>query len=148
MPQAQPSEVHREHILRHRLQTHVPPRQSIAEPQRHPQDTDLPRPAHLPLQLLGQLVNIGTLLAFVLVCIGVIILRRTRPDLDRPFKTPWVPFVPIMGIVCCFGLMLTLPEDTWIRLIAWLIIGLVIYFGYGRRHSRLQKELAEGKAAA
>jgi len=101
----------------------------------------------LPLQLLGQLVNIGTLLAFVLVCIGVLVLRRTRPDLDRPFRTPWVPFVPIMGILCCFGLMLTLPEDTWIRLLVWLIIGLAIYFGYGRKHSHLQKELRGEKVA-
>jgi APA family basic amino acid/polyamine antiporter len=98
----------------------------------------------LPLQLLGQLVNIGTLLAFVLVCIGVMVLRKTRPDLDRPFRTPWVPFVPIMGIVCCFGLMLTLPEDTWIRLIVWLLIGFAIYFGYSRRHSLLRKELMAG----
>ena len=98
----------------------------------------------LPLQILGQLVNIGTLLAFVLVCIGVLVLRRTRPDLQRPFRTPWVPFVPIMGIICCFGLMLTLPEDTWLRLIVWLLIGLTIYFGYSRRHSVLQKELAAG----
>ena len=96
----------------------------------------------LPLQLLGQLVNIGTLLAFVLVCAGVWILRKKRPDLDRPFKTPFMPFVPIMGILCCFGLMLTLPADTWIRLLAWLAIGFIIYFGYGRRHSVLQKELA------
>ena len=100
----------------------------------------------LPLQLLGQLVNIGTLLAFVLVCIGVLVLRRTRPDLDRPFRTPWVPFVPIMGIVCCAGLMLTLPMDTWLRLIVWLLIGFCIYFGYGKRHSRLQQEL-KGAAA-
>jgi len=98
----------------------------------------------LPLQLLGQLVNIGTLLAFVLVSVGVMILRRTRPDLDRPFRTPWVPFVPIMGVVCCAGLMLTLPEDTWIRLLVWLLIGFSIYFGYSRRHSALQKELAAG----
>jgi APA family basic amino acid/polyamine antiporter len=96
----------------------------------------------LPLQLLGQLVNIGTLLAFVLVSAGVWILRTKRPDLERPFKTPLVPFVPIMGILCCFGLMLTLPADTWIRLIVWLIIGFVIYFGYSRKHSVLQKELA------
>jgi len=100
----------------------------------------------LPLQLLGQLVNIGTLLAFVLVSIGVLVLRKTRPDLHRPFKTPWVPFVPIMGVVCCFGLMLTLPEDTWIRLVVWLLIGFTIYFGYSRRHSILQKELAAGVA--
>jgi APA family basic amino acid/polyamine antiporter len=94
----------------------------------------------LPLQLLGQLVNIGTLLAFVLVCAGVLILRKKRPDLDRPFRTPWVPFVPIMGIICCLGLMATLPADTWIRLIVWLLIGFVIYFGYSRKHSVLQQE--------
>jgi APA family basic amino acid/polyamine antiporter len=99
----------------------------------------------LPLQLLGQLVNIGTLLAFVLVCIGVMVLRKTRPDLDRPFKTPFVPFVPIMGVLCCLGLMATLPADTWIRLVVWLIIGFSIYFTYGRKHSVLQQELAAGK---
>lgn len=92
----------------------------------------------LPLQLLGQLVNIGTLLAFVLVCAGVWILRHTRPDLERPFRTPLMPFVPIMGILCCIGLMLTLPSDTWIRLAVWLVIGLAIYFLYGQHHSRLQ----------
>jgi APA family basic amino acid/polyamine antiporter len=95
----------------------------------------------LPLQLLGQLVNIGTLLAFVLVCAGVWLLRSKRPDLDRPFRTPLMPFVPIMGILCCAGLMLTLPADTWVRLVVWLLIGFVIYFGYGRRHSRLQRDL-------
>src|SRR5437667_1236942 len=92
----------------------------------------------LPLQLLGQLVNIGTLLAFVLVCIGVLVLRKTRPDLNRPFRVPWVPFVPIMGILTCLGLMATLPGDTWLRLIVWLVIGLAIYFGYGRSHSVIQ----------
>jgi APA family basic amino acid/polyamine antiporter len=94
----------------------------------------------LPLQLLGQLVNIGTLLAFVLVCAGVLILRKTRPDLERPFKTPLVPLVPILGILCCLGLMATLPGDTWLRLLVWLAIGFVIYFGYSRRHSVLQRE--------
>ena len=94
----------------------------------------------LPLQLLGQLVNIGTLLAFVLVCAGVWILRHKRPDLDRPFKTPFVPFVPIMGILTCFGLMLTLPADTWIRLVVWLLIGFAIYFGYSRNHSVLRQQ--------
>ncbi len=100
----------------------------------------------LPLQLLGQLVNIGTLLAFVLVCMGVLVLRKTRPDLPRPFKTPFVPFVPIMGIVCCLGLMATLPADTWIRLVVWLAIGLVIYFSYGRTHSKVQRAKLAGPA--
>ena len=94
----------------------------------------------LPLQLLGQLVNIGTLFAFALVSGGVWLLRRRRPDLERPFRTPFVPVVPILGILCCVGLMATLPRDTWIRLIVWLAIGFAIYFGYGVRHSRLQKE--------
>jgi len=91
-----------------------------------------------PIQLLGELVNIGTLLAFVLVCIGIVILRRTRPDLNRPFKTPWVPAVPILGVISCAGLMATLPGDTWLRLFVWMAIGLIIYFMYGRRHSTLQ----------
>ncbi|MGH7538508.1 MAG: amino acid permease [Gemmatimonadales bacterium] len=95
------------------------------------------------LPLLGQLVNIGTLLALVLVCAGVWILRAKRPDLERPFRTPLVPFVPIMGILCCFGLMLTLPGDTWLRLLVWLIIGFAIYFGYSRRHSVLQREIGK-----
>src|SRR5438552_5674411 len=93
----------------------------------------------LPLQLLGTWVNIGTLLAFVLVCVGVWILRHQRPDLHRPFRTPWVPVVPILGIVCCVGLMLTLPADTWVRLAVWMVIGLAIYFGCGRKHSALKK---------
>ena len=93
-----------------------------------------------PIQILGELVNIGTLLAFVLVCAGVWILRKTRPDLERPFRTPLVPLVPILGILACFGLMATLPGDTWIRLFVWLVIGFVIYFGYGRKHSVLQRE--------
>jgi APA family basic amino acid/polyamine antiporter len=93
-----------------------------------------------PIQILGELVNIGTLLAFVLVCAGVLILRKTRPDLERPFRTPLVPVVPILGILACFGLMATLPGDTWIRLFVWLVIGFAIYFGYGRKHSVLQQE--------
>src|SRR2546422_589076 len=93
----------------------------------------------LPLQLLGTWVNIGTLLAFVLVCAGVWILRHTRPDLERPFRAPLVPFVPLMGILSCLGLMVTLPLDTWVRLFVWLALGLAVYFGYGRRHSVLGK---------
>jgi basic amino acid/polyamine antiporter, APA family len=93
-----------------------------------------------PIQILGELVNIGTLLAFVLVCLGVWILRRKRPDLDRPFRTPFVPLVPILGVLSCLGLMATLPADTWLRLLVWLLIGFVIYFTYGRKHSVLQRE--------
>jgi APA family basic amino acid/polyamine antiporter len=96
--------------------------------------------ATFPIQILGELVNIGTLLAFVLVCIGVMVLRRKRPDLDRPFRTPLVPLVPVLGVLACFGLMATLPGDTWIRLVVWLLIGFVIYFGYSRKHSVLQRE--------
>jgi basic amino acid/polyamine antiporter, APA family len=93
-----------------------------------------------PIQILGELVNIGTLLAFVLVCIGVWILRIKRPDLDRPFRTPFVPLVPILVVLACAGLMATLPGDTWLRLLVWLLIGFVIYFTYGRKHSVLQRE--------
>jgi hypothetical protein len=97
--------------------------------------------ALLPINILGELVSIGTLLAFVIVCAGVWVLRRQRPDLHRPFKTPWVPFVPIMGIVVSGALMLFLPLDTWLRLIIWLIIGLTTYFSYGRYHSKLAQGL-------
>jgi basic amino acid/polyamine antiporter, APA family len=91
-----------------------------------------------PISVLGQLVNIGTLLAFVIVCAGVWVLRTKRPDMNRPFKTPWVPFTPLMGILISLSLMASLPLDTWIRLIVWLLVGFVIYFGYSRKHSRLQ----------
>jgi APA family basic amino acid/polyamine antiporter len=100
-----------------------------------------------PIELLGELVNIGTLLAFVLVCIGIVVLRQTRPDLARPFKTPFVPFVPIAGAVMCGGLMFTLPPSTWGRLAVWMIVGLVIYFSYGRKHSTLATGEDERKLA-
>jgi len=93
----------------------------------------------IPIGILGELVSIGTLLAFVIVCAGVWLLRVRRPELHRPFSTPWVPFVPIMGIVISFALMASLPFDTWIRLFVWLAIGMAIYFGYGRYHSRVQR---------
>jgi APA family basic amino acid/polyamine antiporter len=93
--------------------------------------------AVIPISILGELVSIGTLLAFVIVCAGVWVLRRTRPDLHRPFRTPAVPLVPILGIVVSVFLMASLPLNTWIRLIVWLAIGMVIYFGYGRSHSRV-----------
>src|SRR5690242_8571182 len=89
----------------------------------------------LPIDLLGQLVSIGTLLAFVLVCIGVVMLRRTAPDVERPFRTPLVPTVPLLGAVICLAQMVGLPLQTWIRLMIWLVTGLVIYFGYSRRRA-------------
>lgn len=93
----------------------------------------------IPIGILGELVSIGTLLAFVIVCAGVWVLRKTRPDLPRPFKAPMVPFVPLMGILISVLLMAALPGDTWIRLAVWLVIGLAIYFGYGRKHSKVQQ---------
>jgi basic amino acid/polyamine antiporter, APA family len=90
-----------------------------------------------PIGLLGQLVSIGTLLAFVIVCAGVWILRVRSPEIPRAFKTPLVPLVPILGILSCFGLMAALPKDTWYRLIVWLLIGLVIYFMYSKKHSHI-----------
>jgi len=95
-----------------------------------------------PISVLGQLVSIGTLLAFVLVSIGIIILRRTAPDLQRPFRTPGVPFVPIAGALICLAQMIGLPIATWMRLMTWLAIGLVIYFIYGRRHAHPNGEVA------
>ncbi|MCJ7447890.1 MAG: amino acid permease [Bacteroidales bacterium] len=93
----------------------------------------------LPISILGELVSIGTLLAFIIVCISVIVLRKARPDIERPFKTPWVPFVPIMGAVICFIQMAALPLDTWLRLIIWMAIGFCIYFFYGIRHSKVRQ---------
>src|SRR5262249_41888047 len=99
--------------------------------------------ASLPINVLTEMVSIGTLLAFVIVSAGVWILRRRNPDLERPFKAPWVPFTPIMGILMSLGLMLTLTRPTWIRLVVWLILGMLIYFGYGRTHSRVQRGRGE-----
>jgi basic amino acid/polyamine antiporter, APA family len=86
-----------------------------------------------PIGVLGNLVSIGTLFAFVIVSIGVLVLRRTQPDLPRPFRTPWVPLVPIASAVVSLFLMLSLPLETWERLGIWMAIGVAIYFGYGRR---------------
>jgi len=93
----------------------------------------------VPIDDIGKMVNIGTLLAFVIVCIAILVLRRTNPDQPRPFRTPWVPFVPIMGIVFNGYMMYKLGWINWARLIIWLAIGLVIYFTYSRYHSRVQK---------
>ncbi len=93
----------------------------------------------LPLQEIMKLCNIGTLFAFVLVSIGVIVLRKTMPNAERKFRCPWVPILPIFTILACFYLMSALPIVTWIRFVIWLLIGIVIYFVYGRHHSILQK---------
>jgi basic amino acid/polyamine antiporter, APA family len=96
--------------------------------------------AFIPLSELAQLVNIGTLFAFVLVNIGVIVLRRTKPDLERKFRTPLVPFVPLIGVGLCIYLMTKLEAATWWRFGIWMVIGLVVYFTYSRKHSRLRKD--------
>lgn len=91
----------------------------------------------LPLRILAELVNIGTLLAFVMVCVSVLIMRKKHPEADRPFKTPWFPVIPILGILTSLLLMFALPVENWWRLLIWLGIGFAIYFAYGRAHSYL-----------
>jgi APA family basic amino acid/polyamine antiporter len=93
----------------------------------------------LPVTILGELVSIGTLLAFTTVCIGVLVLRYTRPDLKRPFKVPAPWLVCTLGALVCAGMMVSLPFDTWLRLAAWTFIGFLIYFLYGFRHSALRR---------
>lgn len=95
----------------------------------------------LPLDILADMVNIGTLLAFVMVCAAVLIMRKTHPDAQRPFRAPFVPFVPIAGILSCLVLMLSLGVQNWTRLAVWLGVGLAIYFFYGKKHSLLGQEL-------
>lgn len=92
--------------------------------------------AFVPADVVGEMTSIGTLFAFILVCIGILILRYRMPDAPRGFRTPLVPLVPILGIASCLFMMVFLPWDTWVRLIVWLIIGLVIYFYYGQKHSK------------
>lgn len=94
----------------------------------------------LPINILGELVSIGTLLAFAIVCISIIVLRKTKPDIHRPFRTPWVPLIPILGALICFVQMLALPFDTWLRLFIWMAIGFIIYFTYGIRKSKLRNK--------
>lgn len=93
-----------------------------------------------PLPMIINLCNIGTLFAFILVSVGVVVLRRTRPEVERKFRTPWVPFTPLVTVVFCFYLMASLPGVTWVRFGLWLLAGLAIYFMYGFRHSKIQKE--------
>jgi len=91
-----------------------------------------------PIGTLGSLVSIGTLMAFVIVSIGIVVLRRTRPDLDRPFRMPWVPVLPLLSAAISFTLMIGLPRATWERLLLWMALGIILYSLYGRHHSRLR----------
>lgn len=98
----------------------------------------------LPVDLLGELVSIGTLIAFIVVCVGVLVLRRTRPDLPRPFRVQAVWIVAPMGIAMCTLMIAFLPVSTWLRLVLWTVIGVVIYFAYGYQHSRLRTAATAG----
>jgi APA family basic amino acid/polyamine antiporter len=102
--------------------------------------------AFTPIDAISKMVNIGTLLAFVIVCIAVWVMRRKEPDRPRPFRTPAIGFVALMGVIFNLGMMLTLEWQNWARLIGWLILGLIIYFMYGRKHSRMAKRLSQEKA--
>src|SRR5512133_1542888 len=97
----------------------------------------------LPISILGELVSIGTLLAFIIVCVSILVLRKSKPDLERPFKTPWVPVVPVLGALICLAQMMALPLDTWLRLIIWMAIGFAIYFFYGVKHSKIRQNTPE-----
>jgi APA family basic amino acid/polyamine antiporter len=101
----------------------------------------------VPLRQIVELVNIGTLFAFILVNIGVIVLRRTRPDMPRPYRVPWSPVLPILGVLFAMFLMKDLPLATWIRFVIWLLIGMLIYVFYGYRNSRLRQQAAAGGPA-
>src|SRR5437870_6498676 len=103
--------------------------------------------ALFPLRILAELVNIGTLMAFVIVCASVLVMRRTNPQLPRPFRTPFVPAVPLLGMAMNFWMMCGLGWENWTRLFVWLAVGLVIYFSYGRKRSTMALELAAELAA-
>jgi APA family basic amino acid/polyamine antiporter len=94
--------------------------------------------AFVPGDIVGDMTSIGTLFAFILVCAAVIILRKTNPDLHREFKTPFVPLVPILGIIVCAAMIFGLGWTNWLRLFAWLAIGFIIYFGYSKKRSKLK----------
>ncbi|AXX33646.1 amino acid permease [Actinosynnema pretiosum subsp. pretiosum] len=100
-----------------------------------------------PAGKLEEMVNVGTLFAFVLVSAGVLVLRKTRPDLKRGFRVPWVPFIPVLAILACLWLMLNLTALTWVRFLVWMALGVVVYFAYGRRHSLLGKQGADAPVA-
>lgn len=97
----------------------------------------------VPISDLGHMVSIGTLFAFTLVCIGILVLRKTMPDAHRPFKVPLVPLIPILGIIVCLLLMTALPAESWERLAIWMAAGIIIYFLYGRKHSKVRKAAQE-----
>ncbi len=97
-----------------------------------------------PIHILGELVSVGTLMAFVIVSLGIVFLRKNRPDVKAPFRTPFVPVVPILSALVSLSLMASLPLPTWERLIVWMVIGIAIYFGYGYRHSELRKRIEAG----
>jgi len=97
--------------------------------------------AFLPIQLLGDVVSMGTLVAFATVCLGVMVLRRTQPNLHRPFRVPAVFLVGTLGVLACLGLVATMPLLNWIVLLVWTVIGFTIYFVYGYKHSKLRQQL-------
>jgi APA family basic amino acid/polyamine antiporter len=101
----------------------------------------------LPLDALLHMTNIGTLFAFLIVCIAVLVMRRTNPDAERPFKAPLYPFVPVAGVLSCLLLMFSLPVGNWYRLAAWMLIGFVLYFAYGYKHSELGKAMAAAEGS-
>ncbi len=99
----------------------------------------------VPVSDLGHMVSIGTLFAFILVCIGIIIMRKKMPDIPRKFKAPFVPTVPILGIIVCLLMMVSLPKESWERLVIWMIIGVSIYFFYSRKHSVIRRNILKDK---
>jgi APA family basic amino acid/polyamine antiporter len=102
----------------------------------------------IPLGVLAELVNIGTLLAFVIVCLAVLVMRYIHPQAERPFRCPWVPVIPILGVIFCLILMLSLPWGNWLRLFLWMVTGIAIYFFYGRHHSVMARQRLQAQAPA
>lgn len=104
--------------------------------------------AFVPLATLAEMVSIGTIFAFFVVAIAVVVLRRTKPQLKRPFRTPPVPWLPVASALSCLALMASLAVETWLRFLVWLALGPVVYFAYGRTHSRLAPGVSDGDADA
>jgi len=102
--------------------------------------------AFVPARIVGEMTSIGTLFAFILVCIGVIVMRNKMPEAPRAFRTPLVPLVPILGVITCLFMMVFLPLDTWIRLIVWMMIGFDMYLMYGMKNSHLNKGVFMNKS--